>query len=102
GTRLNDAAEAAAIDALLGRGVPVVSTKGFTGHTLGAAGALEVAFAAFAIEEGFLPPSLHAEPKDEAIPLDVRTSVTKGRFRRVLSNSFAFGGNNVSVLLRAP
>ncbi len=102
GTTLNDRAEAGAIATLLGREVPVVSTKGFTGHTLGAAGAIEVAFSAYAIEEGWIPPSLHADPLDPEIPLNVRTETTAGRFRRVLSNSFAFGGNNVSVLLRAP
>lgn len=102
GTRLNDIAEAGAIAAVLGEEVPVVSTKGYTGHTLGAAGAIEVAFAAYAIEEGWIPPSLHAAPIDPRVTINVPTTVTRGRFRRVLSNSFAFGGNNVSVLLRGP
>ena len=102
GTRLNDTAEAKAIRALFPDPIPVVSTKGYTGHTLGAAGALEFAFAASAIEEGWIPPSLHSDPLDPEIQLRVPTAVVQGRFRRVLSNSFAFGGNNVSVLVGAP
>ncbi|MFO0689802.1 MAG: beta-ketoacyl-ACP synthase [Myxococcota bacterium] len=102
GTRLNDVAESAAIEALLGREVPVVSTKGYTGHLLGAAGGSEAAIALLAIEEGWIPASLGAEPVDPKIAIRVATERTTGRFRRVLSNSFAFGGNNVSVLLGAP
>jgi 3-oxoacyl-[acyl-carrier-protein] synthase I len=101
GTRLNDSAEAKAIGKVFGDQVPVVSTKGFTGHMLGGAGATEAAFAIIALSEGFLPPSLGADPIDEKITLNIPTRVTEGRFRRVISNSFAFGGNNVSVLLRS-
>jgi len=102
GTRLNDSAEAKAITAVLGNDVPVVSTKAFTGHTLGAAAALEFAFAACAIEEGWIPAALSAAPIDPVITLRIPTTVTRGKFRRVISNSFAFGGNNVSVLVGAP
>lgn len=102
GTKLNDSAEAKAIRALFETRVPVVSTKCYTGHTLGAAGALEFAFSACAIEEGWLPPALGADPRDPEVDLNVPTTVTRGTFRRVLSNSFAFGGNNVSVLVGAP
>lgn len=102
GTRLNDTAEAKAISALFETPVPVVSTKGYTGHTLGAAGALEFAFAACAVEEGWIPPSLGADQLDPEIRLHVPSTATNGRFQRVLSNSFAFGGNNVSLLVGAP
>jgi len=102
GTRLNDTAEAKAISALFETPVPVVSTKGYTGHTLGAAGALEFAFAACAVEEGWIPPSLGADQLDPEIRLHVPSTATNGRFRAVLSNSFAFGGNNVSLLVGAP
>ena len=102
GTRLNDTAEAKAIRALFQQPVPVVSTKGYTGHTLGAAGAIEFVFAAMAIEEGWIPPSIHSGPLDPEIQLNVPTAGVRGRMRRVLSNSFAFGGNNVSVLVGAP
>lgn len=101
GTRLNDSAEAQAISSLLGNDVPVVSTKGYTGHMLGGAGASEAVITLFSLMEGFIPASLGAAPIDEAITLNIPTTVVHGRYRRALSNSFAFGGNNVSVLLRA-
>lgn len=99
GTRLNDSAEAKAIAAVLGSEVPVVSTKGYTGHTLGAAGAVEFAFAALAVEEGWIPSSLGAEPLDPELGIRVATGLVRGRVRRALSNSFAFGGNNVSLVV---
>lgn len=102
GTRLNDTAEAKAIARVFPQPLPVVSTKSYTGHTLAAAGAIEFVFSALAIEEGFLPPSLHADALDPDVKLNVPTAITRGRFRSVLSNSFAFGGNNVSVLVGAP
>jgi 3-oxoacyl-[acyl-carrier-protein] synthase-1 len=101
GTRLNDVSEAAAIESLFGREVPIVSTKGYTGHMLGAAGATEAAIAILALEEGWIPASLGAEPVDPKIHARIALERTHGRFERVLSNSFAFGGNNVSVLLGA-
>lgn len=102
GTRLNDVSEAAAIEALLGREVPVVSTKSYTGHMLGAAGGTEAAFSVMAVSEGWIPGSLRADPVDEKIHVRVAQSRLEGKFERVLSNSFAFGGNNVSVLVGAP
>jgi 3-oxoacyl-[acyl-carrier-protein] synthase-1 len=102
GTRLNDSAEAKAIGAVFEHQVPVVSTKGYTGHTLGAAGAIEFVFAACTIEEGWIPPSLGAAPLDPEIRLYVPTHTLRQRVRRALSNSFAFGGNNVSLLVAAP
>ena len=102
GTRLNDTAESLAITTVLGRDVPVVSTKGYTGHLLGGAGATEAAIGLLAIEEGWIPASLGADPIDEKIEANVVKARTDGTFRHVLSNSFAFGGNNVSVLLGAP
>ena len=101
GTKLNDTAEAKAIGRVFAHPVPVVSTKCYTGHTLAAAGAIEAVFAAMAIEEGWIPPALASEPRDPDVKLHVPTQRTRGDFRRVLSNSFAFGGNNVSVLLGA-
>lgn len=101
GTPLNDSAEANAISELFGQEVPVVSTKGYTGHTLGAAGATEAVLASFALTDGWIPASQGAEPVDDKITINIATEPTNGKFRRVLSNSFAFGGNNVSVLLRS-
>jgi len=102
GTKLNDAAEAAAIRSLLGSGVPVVSTKGFTGHLLGAAGATEAVFSVAAIEHGWIPASLGADPPDASLGLRVPRTRETLRCRVVLSNSLAFGGNNVSVAFGAP
>ncbi len=102
GTRLNDVSEAAAIEALFGRAVPVVSTKSYTGHMLGAAGATEAAIAILAIQEGWIPASLRADPVDDRIAIDVVLERRAGSIGRVVSNSFAFGGNNVSVVIGAP
>ena len=102
GTRLNDTAEANAIQCVLGKDVPTVSTKAYTGHTLGAAAAIELAFSACAIEEGWIPQALGEGPVDPKIELKIPTEKTAGTYRRVLSNSFAFGGNNVSLLVAAP
>ena len=99
GTRLNDTAEANAIQCVLGTDVPTVSTKAYTGHTLGAAAAIEMAFAACAIEEGWIPPAIGDGDIDPKIEVKIPTQRTTGTFERVLSNSFAFGGNNVSLLV---
>ncbi len=102
GTRLNDVSECAAIEAIFGREVPVVSTKGYTGHMLGAAGATEAAMAILSIVEGWIPASLRADPVDEKIFVNVSQERVDGEVRRVVSNSFAFGGNNISVVIGAP
>ena len=102
GTRLNDVAEAKAIASVVGTDVPVVSTKAFTGHTLGAAAALEFAFSACAIGEGWIPAALGDGAIDPDVEVRVPTERTSGAFRRVLSNSFAFGGNNVTLLVASP
>ncbi len=99
GTRQNDSAEGAAIAALFGPGMRVAATKGYTGHQLGAAGATEALFAVAAIADGLAPASAGADPIDETIPVRVTTARMPMRTRVVLSNSFAFGGSNVSVLV---
>lgn len=106
GTPPNDAMEAIAIRAALGAGscASVVSTKAYTGHMLGAAGATEAIFAlqALAEKEPFVPASLGADPVDPEIDLDIVHTRRDGALGHVLSNSFAFGGSNVSVLFGAP
>jgi 3-oxoacyl-(acyl-carrier-protein) synthase len=99
GTAKNDTIEARAIEAVFGAHVPVVSTKGATGHTLGAAGAIEAAFAILALEEQWIPPSLGATPRDPEVTLTVNEVRRPLRCRAILSNSFGFGGSNVAVLL---
>jgi len=101
GTKQNDSAEGAAIASLFGAGMRVVATKGYTGHQLGAAGATEVAFTVLAIQHGFLPASVGAAPVDQEIAVRVTTEHTVMRTRAAISNSFAFGGSNVSVLVGA-
>ena len=101
GTVLNDAAEGQALRELFGDKVPVVSTKGYTGHMLGAAGATEAVFSILAIEQGFIPASLGAVPLDPTLGLWVPAQLLERRCRVVLSNSFAFGGSNVSLAFGA-
>lgn len=102
GTVQNDAAEARAIAALFGDTVPVVSTKGFTGHMLGAAGATEAIFAVVAVEQGWIPSNLGWAPPDPALAIRVNRNRTDVRCRVAMSNSFGFGGSNVTVVVGAP
>jgi len=98
GTRLNDLSEGLAVGALFGARVPIESTKGYTGHLLGAGGATEALFSIVAVEEGWIPRSVGADPVDADLGLEVPIARIDRPCRRVLSNSFAFGGNNVSLL----
>lgn len=101
-TRLNDAAEGEAIARLFGDRVPVASTKGYTGHLLGAAGATEAAFAAASIEHQFIPRSLGSERADPSLRIQIAQRRVDQRVQIVLSNSFAFGGSNACVVLGGP
>lgn len=73
------------------------STKGFTGHTLGAAGALEAVFALLAIEQGFIPPNLHCEQPFDGVDGWIEREPRDKRVDIALSNSFGFGGNNACL-----
>ncbi len=105
GTPLNDAMEARAVARVFPGGIPCSSTKPLTGHTLGAAGALEAALCwellAGCLRERGLPRQWTDLPLDPALPrLDfVQGPVPASSLRRALSNSFGFGGSNVSLLL---
>ncbi|WGL15272.1 beta-ketoacyl-ACP synthase [Microbulbifer bruguierae] len=101
GTPQNDVMEARAVSRLFGTAVPCSSTKPLTGHTLGAAGALEAAFCWLALTRGQLPPHCNADGFDpELPPLNlVREGATSPSPRYVMSNSFAFGGSNCSLIL---
>lgn len=101
GTQLNDLTEGKAIAAIFGSEVPVVSTKAYTGHMLGAGGATEAIFSIVAIEQGWVPAALRADPPDPEIPIHLPQARLERPVRKVLSNSFAFGGSNVSVLFGA-
>jgi 3-oxoacyl-[acyl-carrier-protein] synthase-1 len=103
GTRTNDAMEARAIRAVFGAADPiVVSTKGYVGHTLGAAGATEAVFTLESLHGGWTPASAGADPVDPELGIDVATQPRAVELRLALSNSFAFGGSNVSLLFGAP
>lgn len=97
-TPANDAAEDAAVSALFGPRTPCSSTKGWTGHTLGAAGIVETAISLLAREHGFMPRSLNTREKDPALHAAVLLASRSARVDHVLSNSFGFGGTNCSVL----
>ncbi len=102
GTRLNDSMEAKAVHRLFGDQVPCSSTKALTGHTLGAAGATEAALAWLLLSEDLpLPHQAYpASERDESLaPIDLLLAPQPLARPVVLSNSFAFGGNNVSLLL---
>jgi 3-oxoacyl-(acyl-carrier-protein) synthase len=99
GTKYNDAAESKALHALFGPEVPVVSTKALTGHTLGACGAVEAIFSIVALEQGWIPAGVGSHPLDAEVEVQVPQKVLERPLRFVLSNAFAFGGNNASVLL---
>lgn len=100
-TPANDAAEGKAVAALFDQRVPCSSTKGATGHTLGAAGAVEAVICALAIADGFLPGSPGTQALDPAIPVAYQLHGRTGTVRRALSNSFGFGGSNCSLILGA-
>ncbi|MDR1994326.1 beta-ketoacyl-[acyl-carrier-protein] synthase family protein [Azonexus sp.] len=108
GTQHNDAMESLAMDAIFpDAGVPCASTKALTGHALGTAGALEAALVWFSLtkDDGALPPHAWHGNADPALPrLDFSTTLHRyaaGKRRIAMSNSFAFGGSNVSLILGA-
>jgi 3-oxoacyl-[acyl-carrier-protein] synthase-1 len=106
-TPLNDAMEGQAVSSLFGRRMPCSSTKGMTGHTLGAVGAIEAAFLWLALDpgstRGLLPPHVWDGVPDPTIPalalVGSGTALPTGERIAMMSNSFAFGGSNVSLVL---
>ncbi len=101
GTTTNDLAEDLAIATVLGDRVPRSSTKGWTGHTLGAAGLVEAGITIMAIREGFIPGTLNCENVDPAISGNVEVHGREARVRHAVSNSFGFGGSNCALLFGA-
>jgi 3-oxoacyl-[acyl-carrier-protein] synthase II len=100
-TPLNDLAEAEAIEKIFGRPGPLVtSIKGVTGHSLGAAGALEAVASALSIERHLIPPTVGLERQDPEIHLDIVQDVARQwEPGPILSNSFGFGGHNGCIVL---
>ncbi|KAA2255896.1 beta-ketoacyl-[acyl-carrier-protein] synthase family protein [Solihabitans fulvus] len=104
GTPLGDVAETVAIRAVFGDTDPAVSSvKALTGHLLGASGVVEAAMTGLAVGRGVLPPTHNLDDPDPACQLDhVRGSARLGEVRAALSNTFAFGGHNLSLLFGPP
>jgi 3-oxoacyl-[acyl-carrier-protein] synthase II len=104
-TPLGDASETKVIKLALGeeaaRRTPVSSTKGATGHCLGAAGAVEAIFAILAVNKNTLPPTINYETEDPECDLDyVPNEAREAEVRVAVSNSFGFGGHNACIVVR--
>ena len=106
GTALNDRMESVAIHKVFGdlaRRVPVSSIKALIGHTLGAAGAIEAVASILALRHGVIPPTWNWVEADPECDIDcVPNEPRQAKLRHVLSNSYAFGGNNSSLVLSSP
>jgi 3-oxoacyl-(acyl-carrier-protein) synthase len=101
-TQANDSTETFAIKTVFGDGaysLPVSSTKSMTGHLLGGAGALEGVISILAIRDGIVPPTMNYATPDPDCDLDyVPNEAREAQVRYVMSNSFGFGGHNVSLV----
>ena len=97
-TQSNDAAEGKAVAAVFGSATACSSTKGATGHTLGAAGGVEAVICALALQHGLLPAGLNTRQLDPTLDLDYVLQNREQPVTRVLSNSFGFGGTNCSLI----
>ncbi|SFW99589.1 3-oxoacyl-[acyl-carrier-protein] synthase II [Thermoactinomyces sp. DSM 45891] len=100
GTPTNDASEPKALRSIIKeQAVPISSTKSMLGHTLGAAGAVEAVTSVLAIHRSFIPPTVNFDEKSQKFDLDfVPNKGREAEINTVLSNSFAFGGNNATAL----
>jgi 3-oxoacyl-[acyl-carrier-protein] synthase-1 len=98
GTPSNDRAESQAVTDLFGPGIPCSSTKGATGHALGAAGALEAVICALAVRHDLMPGGVHTTRLDPALGAGYIRENRRAPVARVLSNSFGFGGTNCSLI----
>jgi 3-oxoacyl-[acyl-carrier-protein] synthase-1 len=99
GTPSNDRSESRAVSDVFGIATPCSSTKGATGHALGAAGALEAVIAALGLRHGLMPAGVNTRQVDPTLGVNYLTAKRAARMKRVLSNSFGFGGTNCSLIL---
>lgn len=97
-TQTNDAAESKAISAVFGSDTPCSSTKGATGHTLGAAGGIEAVICALALQNNLLPGGLNTREVDPELGMNYLLNNKEQQITHVLSNSFGFGGTNCSLI----
>lgn len=101
-TQANDRSEAAATRAVFGPGaVPISSTKGVTGHTLGAAGITEAIVVIQSLQHQALPPSANLRVMEAGLDIDVVTEPRSANLRYAMSNNFGFGGSNCSLIFGA-
>src|SRR6201992_1326376 len=98
GTPSNDRSESQAVTSIFGPPKQCSSTKGATGHTLGAAGALEAVISALSIQNGLMPGGVPTNPVDPTLTAHYIKENRRAPVRRVLSNSFGFGGTNCSLI----
>jgi 3-oxoacyl-[acyl-carrier-protein] synthase-1 len=98
-TRANDTVEDRAVHGVFGTHTAASSTKGWTGHTLGAAGITEALISAVCLTQGFVPGTLNCQRVDPALSSHILKDNQSRPVRRVLSNIFGFGGNNCSLVL---
>jgi 3-oxoacyl-[acyl-carrier-protein] synthase-1 len=98
-TKSNDASEDKAVFEVFGRQTPCSSTKGATGHLLGAAGITEAIISILAIEHGFMPGSANTRSVDPALKSNYLLENRQAKVSRALTNSFGFGGSNCSLVL---
>jgi 3-oxoacyl-[acyl-carrier-protein] synthase-1 len=97
-TQTNDAAEGRAVASVFGAATPCSSTKGATGHTLGAAGGIEAIICALALRHGFMPGGVNTLQRDPELAINYLLENRDGHLDAVLSNSFGFGGTNCSLV----
>jgi 3-oxoacyl-[acyl-carrier-protein] synthase II len=103
GTAANDAAETQAIKSVFGAhaySIPISSIKSMLGHAMGAASAIETVACCLALESGFIPPTINYQTPDPMCDLEYVPN--QARFQKIdtiMNNSFAFGGNNASLIL---
>jgi 3-oxoacyl-[acyl-carrier-protein] synthase-1 len=90
-----------AITRVFGTGTPASSTKGWTGHTLGAAGITEAVISALCIQHSLMPGNLNTATLDPSLAGNLLLANREQPVQRVLSNSFGFGGSNASLILGA-
>lgn len=98
-TKDNDRVEGAVLARVFGANANVVGTKGFTGHTLGAAGGLEAVFTAAGLREGWIPATAGFQNRDDEIPLAPVSALTNVQAQYAASTSLAFGGNNSAIVI---
>lgn len=101
-TPLNDVAESRTLRTVLGDHMAVTSTKGVTGHALGAAGAIEAAFTVLSIQNGVIPPTANLDSQDPDVEVDVVAKAPREqRVDAAMSDSFGFGGQNAVLVFTA-